>query len=202
MINLQININQTEKPKTSENRRSQQEKIEHQQRKRSTGSKKSKRSSIKSKSNSKSPTVVNNNKKSSAFMCQKCIRPKSYLLPKKADVPKKEKPEKLRPSVICPIHGHIQLEFETDDTPRTYQKMNHNPINDYDEGMNIFASNKDQMISESLADTINSVEISKRIRDSIEFTSMTHSARESHKVVEKFKFSDAEISDAMVSEIR
>ena len=111
-------------------------------------------------------------------------------------------PEKLRPSVICPIHGHIHLEFETDDTPRTYQKMNHNPINDYDEGMNIFASNKDQMISESLADTINSVEISKRIRDSIEFTSMTHSARESHKVVEKFKFSDAEISDAMVSEIR
>ena len=120
-------------------------------------------------------------------MCDRCTRPKSYLVPKKEDLPKREKPEKLEPSEMCPIHGHIDLEYETQETPRTHKRVIQS-ITDYDENVTIFVAKKSQLASESCDETENSIAISKKIRDSIEFTSMTHSARHSFNFKEIDQF--------------
>ena len=104
---------------TTENTRKKLPSPKRQSRKRSGGSKRSKRSSAYSKSHSRSPSVGAKPKAAQAFMCSRCVRPKSYLIPKQEDKPKKVKKERLDPSEICPIHGHIELEFDSSETQQT-----------------------------------------------------------------------------------
>ena len=74
------------------------------------------------------------------------------------------------------MHGHIDMEWDTEITPRTYKRMDHPQQNDYDENITIFVT-KNLLNSESGNETVKSVEVEKKIRDSIEYTSMTDSAR-------------------------
>ena len=128
---------------TSENKRSRHSTMKRADKKRSSGSRRSKKSSIQSKSGSRSrsrsPSAGAKKPSGKAFMCGKCIRPKSYLIPPKEEKPKKLKKEKLAPSVICPVHGHIELELDTELTPRTH-KRDQFPFTDYDENVTIFVT--------------------------------------------------------------
>ena len=165
------------------------------------GSAVSKRSSGKSKS--RSPGGVKSvSTNTNIFICNKCTRPKSYLITKKEEKPKKEKPEKLDPSVICPIHGHIQLSFETEDiTPKTQLRRieSHKQVAEFDNDVTIFVK-KNNIASDS-GDT-ESVLMSKKIRDSIEFTSMTNSAREPFNLVEMSEMDQEDFSEALISELK